>query len=69
MWSQSAPLKVLGYLGSNPLNSSVALGISDDGNWVVGEAQIGNFGSSNHAFVWTLSGGMVDLGTLRRCVE
>ena len=61
MWSQSAPLKVLAISARTRSTRSVVLGInSDDGNWVVGEAQIGNFGSSNHAFVWTLAGGMVD---------
>jgi len=51
----------LGWLATAPPSTSDALDINDAG-MVVGESYVG--ASRTHAFAWTPTGGMVDLGTL-----
>jgi probable HAF family extracellular repeat protein len=53
----------LGTLRTDNSGNSKALGISDNGLFIVGEAE--NNDNVNHAFRWTTEGGMQDLGGLQ----
>lgn len=57
-WTEGGGMQDLGTLGGA---TSMARGVSADGNVVVGRADTG---SAAHAFRWTSAGGMTDLGTL-----
>lgn len=72
IWTQAVGMVDLGTLGGVAANSSVAWGVSRDGTVVVGSsdpanAAVGYSGGDQpitHAFRWTQTGGMVDLGVL-----
>src|SRR5438105_11648177 len=53
------PVKVMKDLGTLGGTNSYALGVNDNGT-VCGYSDIG--GGSTHAFIWTKSRGMVDIG-------
>ena len=57
-------VRTLGALGTGNPSASSGLGVSDDGTVVVGGSVLKN-DFRVHAYRWTLTGGMVDLGDLR----
>lgn len=60
-WSQSTGMENLGVLPG--ASNSIGYGVNQDGTVVVGSSFV--TGSGDHAFRWTPSGGMIDLGVGR----
>ncbi len=68
-WTEAGGVETLGTLGGGENEESYANAVSDDGAVVVGLSEDtvssgGSLSSTNLAFKWTASGGMVSLGTL-----
>ena len=65
LWSASTGMRTLGPVQPNGPNALVAWGTNDRGD-VVGEMGNANamFGEGNHAFLWSETGGVRDLGDL-----
>lgn len=60
-WSLTSGIEDLGVLQPGDSSSSTARAINDAG-MIAGDAWVG--GSTYHAFVWTRTGGMIDIDTL-----